>query len=218
MQDMHKIHFIAANYRSLQGLRAVPIGMLLLVVVIWANAQQGPASDLTLPIMAAVALVVLAWGIARYYQTQYGRVVTTPQQKRLETIRSILGGAAGLAAFILDTTVQPPFSCVGLVFAAAIAADLAAAFAGDLLLSLKTRTWRMQQLAKSRYLLANTLISTAVLVVLSLPALFGLDGWWQWIGLRSHLLGILGAAGVILMVSGLWGHWAFVRLLPALEG
>ena len=201
MSDLQKTRFLAANYANLQGLHAVPLGLLLLVVILWANAQTGPASNLTLPLLVAAAMLALAWGIRRYYQSHFGKVESTPGQKRLEILLGVIGGPVALAAFFADTGLRLPFSCIGLVFAAAFVVEY----------------WRMQQAAPGRYLLPNTLVYTMLMLVVSLLPLAGLDGWWTLLGMRSQLMGVLLAASLVILAAGLLGHWYFVRQLPAQE-
>jgi hypothetical protein len=201
MSDLQKTRFLAANYANLQALHAVPLGLFLLIVVVWANAQTGPASELGLPLIAAVVVFFIIRWIRGYYRARFGVVESPPAQKRLELVLGLLGGAVALAAFFADTGLDLPFSCIGLVFAAAFVVEY----------------WRMHRAAPGRYLLPNTIAFTVLMVLLSLLPLFGLAGWWGWLGLHSQLLGVLAAAGLVIAVAGLLGHWCFIRLLPAAE-
>lgn len=201
MQDIQKTRFLAANYSNLQGLKAVPMGAMLLGAVLWANTLRGPASDLTFPLLFSAAMLLLAWGVQRYYQTRFGRVEGSARQRRLDLLMGAGGAIVGLAAFLADVNLHLPFSCLGLLFAASFLAEY----------------WRMQQLARGRYLLWNTLAYATLLLVISLLQLLGMDGWWQWLGLRAQLFGVLVIASLTIMVAGLVGHWNFVRQLPAGE-
>ncbi len=198
MRSIHKTRFIAANYSNLQGLKAVPIGLLLLLVVLWANTQTGPASDLSLPLLLALGAAALLWAIGRYYRARFGRVEHTPRQKRFELILGVLGSALGLGAFILDTTLRLPFSLIGLAFAAAVVAEYL----------------RMQWYAPGRYLLPLSLASFAVLLVVSILPLLGAGAWWLRLGLRVQLYGVLVVAGAVVALNGLVGHAYLTRQLP----
>jgi hypothetical protein len=201
MLNIHKTRFIAANYSNLQGLKAVPIGVLLVLVVLWANWQRGPASDLALPILAALAALALSWLINRYYQTRFGRVENTASQKRFELVLGIVGGAVGLGAFILDTSLHLPVSLIGLVFAAAVVVE----------------HLRMQWYAPGTYLLPLTLGWFAVLLLTSILPQLGAGEWWLRLGLRAQLFGVLVVVGTVMVMNGLLGHWFFVRQLPGAE-
>jgi hypothetical protein len=199
MQNIHKTRFIAANYSNLQGLKGVPIGLLLLLVIIWANRQTGRATDLTLPILFAAGTAVLTWAIYRYYQTRFGQTERTPRQKRLELILGIVGGIFGLGAFVLDTILHLPISLIGLVFAAAVLVEYL----------------RMQWYAPGRYMLPGTLVTFTFMVVVSILPLFGFGNWWLLLGLRAQVFGVLAVVGAVAIVYGLLGHWFFMRQLPA---
>ena len=47
MPTLEKIRFLTVNYSRLQGLKAFPSGLLLFLVVLWANGQKraGQGSD-----------------------------------------------------------------------------------------------------------------------------------------------------------------------------
>lgn len=201
MQNIHKTRFLAANYSNLQGLKSIPLGLLLLIVVIWANMQKGSASNLTLPILFSIAMIVLFIGIQRYYLTRFGRIDRTPNQKRMEVILGVLGGIIGLAAFALDTRFDLPVSTVGLVFAGAIVAEYL----------------RMQWYAPGNYLLPLSAASFVIMLVVSILPLLGLSNWWQLLGLRTQLLGVLFVAGLVIVINSLIGHWFFVQQLPGKE-
>jgi hypothetical protein len=201
MQDIHKTRFLAANYVNLQGLKAVPLGLLLLGVVLWANTLTGPASDLTFPLIFSGVMLAAAWGVQGYYTARFGRVVGSPRKLKLDLLMGAGGGILGLAAFLADVNLSLPFSCIGLVFSASFLAEY----------------WRMQQLAPGRYLLANTVVYASVMLVVSLLPLLGLDGWWEWIGIKAQLLGVLVVASLTIVIAGVLGHWTFVRQLPAGE-
>lgn len=201
MQNIHKTRFLAANYSNLQGLKSIPLGLFLPIVVIWANMQKGSASNLTLPILLSIAMIVLFIGIQRYYLTRFGRIDRTPNQKRMEVILGVLGGIIGLAAFALDTRFDLPVSTVGLVFAGAIVAEYL----------------RMQWYAPGNYLLPLSAASFVIMLVVSILPLLGLSNWWQLLGLRTQLLGVLFVAGLVIVINGLIGHWFFVQQLPSKE-
>ena len=201
MQNIQKTRFIAANYTNLQGLKSVPLGLLLLLVVVWANTQHGAASDLTLPILFSLGAAILTWWIYRYYRVHYGKVEAAPKQKSLVWVYSIVGGVAGLAAFILDTAFDLPFSLIGLVFAFSVLGEY----------------WRMQYPVRGNYFLPVTLVCFAILLVTSLLPLLGFDSWWKLLGLRAQLFGVLTISGIVMMIWGVIGHWYFVHLLPPVE-
>ena len=101
MRDVKHIRFIATNYFNLQGLRAIPLGICLLLVSLWANGQGGPASDFGVPALLIVGTVVLFIAIDRYYLHAFGRVQRTPESRRLEWLISVVAGILALGAFLV---------------------------------------------------------------------------------------------------------------------
>jgi hypothetical protein len=198
MQSVQKTRFLAANYSNLQGLKSIPLGLLLLIVVLWANMQKGSWTLLTL---LSVAMIVLFVAIQRYYLTRFGKIDRTFSQKRMEVIVDILGGITGLIAFMLDTRFDLPFSLVGLTFAGAIVADYL----------------RTQWYAPGNYLLPLSAASFVIMLVVSILPLLGAGDWWQPLGLRTQLFGVLLVAGMVILINGLVGHWFFVHQLPGEE-
>ena len=201
MQNIHKTRFLAANYSNLQGLKAVPLGLLLLAVVLWANGLRERAEDLSLPILFSVsAAALIAWA-NRFYRAHYGRVESTPRQRKTEWAIGVAGGIIGLTAFFLDTLVRLPISMVGLVFAAAVVTDYL----------------RMQWYAPGRYLFPLALVSFLILLTASILPILGGGAWWRWLDLRGQLYGVLFVAGVVITLNGLIGHFYLAHQLPAPE-
>jgi hypothetical protein len=197
VQNLKEIRFVATNYYNLQGLRTVPMGMCLVVVCLWANAQKGPASNLSLPLLCAAGLGILFFAIDRYYLHAFGRVQRTPESRRLEWVIGGVGGVLALGAFILDTSLKLPVSTLGLVFAAGLLADYI----------------RITWLVKGRFLLYYPLGAVLMAGVSVLPLLGVLD-WWKAFGFKSQMLGIAIAIGIFTLIAGIWGHIFLARTLP----
>jgi hypothetical protein len=202
MQDVQKIRFLTLNYSKLQGLKSFPIGLLLLVTVLWANVQHGPARNLILPLLFGIGAAILYWWIDRYYKIRYGRVETTTRQKRMDFFTGVLGGIAALTAFYIDTTYHLLVSMVGLVFVVVILVEYL----------------RIRRLVKSAYSLWQMIISFGIVLGASLLPLFGLKNIWQEVGLRSHLFIVLVITSIVLMVMSLVGHIYFTRQFPSEKG
>lgn len=198
MQNLEKTRFIAANYSNLQGLRGVPIGLLLITVVLWANQQHGRAADMSLPILFGLVTIGVTFLIYRYYKSRYGKVERTPKQKWVAFLLSAAAGAAALGAFMGDTYLHLPLSLVGLVFAAGMVADYL----------------RMRWLAPGRYLFPAMLACFAIMLAVSILPLLGAGEWWKLLGLRVQIFGVLVVVGAVIVVYGLFGHWYFVHHLP----
>jgi hypothetical protein len=198
MVDIKQIRFVATNYYNLQGLRAVPLGLCLLLVSLWANALQYPARDFLVPVASMVVSAILLFAIDRYYLRAFGRVRRTPESLRLEWMIGVVGGILALGAFWLDTTARLPVSLLGAVFAAGLLADYI----------------RMTWLVKGRSLLYYPLGAILMAGVSLLPLI--VPEWWHAVGLRSQMIGIAILIGIFCMLAGVWGHIYLVRTLPAL--
>lgn len=198
MQDLKEIRFVATNFYNLQGLRLVPVGILLLFVSLWANEQRGSASNLGPPLLGIAGLLILLFAIDRYYLHAFGRVQRTPESRRLEWLIAAVSGILALGAFWLDNSFKLPVSLIGLVLAASLLADYI----------------RITWLVKGRFLFYYPLGAILMAGVSVLP-LLGVSNWWQVCGLRYQLLGISTAAGIFTIIAGIWGHIFLVRTLPS---
>jgi uncharacterized membrane protein len=201
MQDLLKIRFLTINFSNLQGLKAVPLGLLLLAVVLWANSLSYPARNFLVPVTAALGAVALYALIERYYRRHYGKVERTARQIRLEVIIGIIGGILGLAAVLVDLTRSLSVSLVGLVFALAFPAEYL----------------RIFRLEKAPYYLWQTSAGFIIVLGATLLPVFGLSGWWQELGLRSNLMAVLVVTSIVMVISGLCGHAYFTRQFPPKE-
>ena len=197
MDTHQQTRFFARNYPQLQGLRAVPSGLCLLIITLWANVQQGPANDLTLPIQVALACLVLYILVDQYYNRVYGRVKHTISRSELffQAACTILA----LAAFIVDTSNTINISLLGLVFAVAFA------FTGF---------WYWRPVTA---LFAINLALAILLALLSLLPLVGIQYWWRLLGLKDSLLAFTFLFGTFGVMGGILAHVYFIRSLPTVQ-
>ena len=195
--EIQKTRFLAMNFARLQGLRAVPTGLLLFLVSFWANTLRGPARDFILPGSAVVVCGGLYILVDRYYQRTFGRVVASSESRRADLLLSVIGGLVGLAAFLVDVRLSLPVSFIGLVFAGAFLWEY----------------FRMVRNIQHWYVPLMPIFGLLIALFSLLPAL-GLGGWWQQIGVKNELLGVCLVVGAVLVVAGLLSHLYFIRTLP----
>lgn len=197
-----QIRFIAANYSRLQGLRAIPVGILSVFVSIWALYNHGSSAHLSEPILVAFLTALLYWLTDRYYNRVYGQVKPASRQRRSEFVASVAFGMLGLLAFILDTTRLLPISTLGLVLAA----------------SFFEYVWRANrsEWGKILTLFPENIIAAILIIIISLLPLLGIS-WWNSLGIRSQVVGVFMIFGVIIILTGIWGHIRLLRILPAGE-
>lgn len=204
MQNRYtQILFIAANYSRLQGLREVPVGMLVVFVSVWAMYNHGPTADLTAPLLALAGSALLYWLAGCYYDRSFGRVKQTPRQRKREFIASILFSVLGLLAFWLDTAVEIPFCALGLVFAGALYENFWRA----------TESVRKQAIA----LFPENFVAAILILIVSLLPISGLK-WWEAFGMKSQVVSVFMVIGIVIILAGTWGHLRILRDLPMEEG
>jgi hypothetical protein len=198
MQSLTHTRFLTKNYSNLQGLRAIPYGLCILLVSLWANTLHGRASDLTLPILESAACLVLFLVIDRYYNRVFGKVKRT--YSHAELFFSGLSGLLALAAFFVDSDfgLNLPFSTLGLVFAAVV---------------LGSSVWYWVQ---AKTLLVSNLLLGILIAILSILPLFGVSGWWTALGIKNFLLAMTTLFGIYTILGGIIGHIYFIRSLPAI--
>ncbi len=197
MNELDRIRLITVNFSTLQGLKMVPLGLLLTVISVWANYGTGtwrravifPGTCL---VVAFFLYLLASW----YYARFYGTVRPTTAMRRSQVIRGLLGGLIGLAAFLVDANNTLPVSFIGLVFGLA---------------SLVENIWVSKQTGVR--VEAVSLGVAALLAVLSVLPLAGVE-WWRPLGMRSLLLAICVFTGVLFITLGIWEHIRLVRLLP----
>jgi hypothetical protein len=198
MQSLKHTRFLTKNYSNLQGLRAIPSGLCILLVSLWANTLHGRANDLTLPILEAAACLVLFLIIDRYYNRVFGKVKRT--YSYAELLLMGLSGLLALAAFFVDSDfgLKLPFSTLGLVFAAVI---------------LGSGVWYWVQ---AKALLVSNLLLGILIAILSILPVFGVSDWWTALGIKHFLLAMTILFGVYTIIGGVIGHIYFIHSLPAM--
>lgn len=196
------IQFMASNYSRLQGLREVPVGMLVVFVSIWAMYNHGPTADLSAPLLALLGTALLYWLAGRYYDRTFGRVKQTSHHRKREFAASVLFGLLGLLAFWLDTAVEIPFCALGLVFAGALFENF----------------WRATELDRKNAisLFPENLAATILILIVSILPVFGLE-WWKIFGMESQVVSVFMVIGIVIILAGIWGHMRIVRALPIAE-
>jgi hypothetical protein len=199
MPDLEKIRFLTVNYSRLQGLKAVPLGWLLFLTVLWANAQHGPARDLTLPLLMLLGGILLYAAIDRYYGNTYGRVEQAGHAYWFDFLLAGLFSLIAVGAFLLDTRSLTPVSVFGLVFAAALLLDY----------------FRMMKLAGAKTAAAFPagLACTAGMALAALLPSLGEDIFRE-IGIRSPILMVYAVSGILVVAYGLAGHLYLAQSMP----
>ncbi|MBN1438261.1 MAG: hypothetical protein JW929_02535 [Anaerolineales bacterium] len=199
MSTLEKIRFLTVNYSRLQGLKAIPSGLLLFLVVVWSNGQEGPARDLTLPLLWLFAGILLYGFIDWYYRRTYGRVEPSSHAKWVDVLLSTAFSVVGIAAFWADVSLGIPISLFALVFALGLLLDYV----------------RMLRLAGVNNL-AIFPVGLLCIAAVALSAFLTLIGEQTLasLGLRDPFFLVYAISGLVIIVYGLAGHLYLVRSMP----
>jgi hypothetical protein len=203
MPDLERVRFLTMNYSRLQGLKAIPSGLLLFLVVLWTNGQKGATRDLTLPLLWLFLGVILYGVIDWYYRRTYGRVEPTRRALWTDVILSTIFSLVALAAFAVDVEFKMPLSIFALVFAAGLLLDY----------------FRMLRLAgvKSLSVFPAGLLCILEMALSAFLPLLG-EPAFAAIGFRSPLFLVYAVDGIITVIYGIAGHLYLVRSMrPAGE-
>ncbi len=118
MSSLEKVRYITKNYRALQGLRQVPIGVFLLTVAM-SNSEAWPWYTMWKPVSKLLVLALLFgayWLIGLYYKRNFGQVQSALDSER-DTVKGIFFVLAIVVAFVIDLGLEPPVSVFGLTVA-----------------------------------------------------------------------------------------------------
>jgi hypothetical protein len=203
MMEMDRIRFITTNYGSLQGLKLVPLGFLVLFIALWMNKQTGPSTNLLAPLLlisVVISAAILSYALTeRYYHRIFGRVEQKREELRTDVLICILSAPIGLIGFLIDRVVRKPVSVFTLLFAAVLLITYII----------------MIRRAGGRSLLAFPTLLVFV-VLLGLIALFPMVGrdTWQAMSFQSWQFAAFAALGILFVVFGLVIHFQLVASMP----
>ena len=187
--DKHRIRYVTENFDLLQGLRGLPIGVLLLLfadgMIGWSGLFK-PGHTTFLDLFIVAACFGLAGWIGVYYKNRFGRVERTGSR----TAKNVVTFGAALAAIYFDVTASPPVSLLNLTFTV---------FFIWMYVEWKERV---------HYLVIGVIL--AVLSLLPLLPSVGLDDklWGSGGGV------FLATIGLGLIIGGLFDHRLLVQTLP----
>lgn len=198
-KNLDQIHYIAANYSRLQGLRGVPVGIFIGLAGIWSSLPVGQDGDLIVPFIMVVAVVLAYIYVDRYYARVFGQVSPTGKARNREILVSILMGIFVFFAFLFDTAKVLPISTFGLAFGVALTVDF-------------FRVAGKNSISNS----PESVVGPILIVISSLAPLAGIF-WWKVFGLQTSQAGILVLIGILLTISGIISHLRFTRLLAKIQ-
>ena len=185
--DLDRVRAVTANFFFWQGLRWVPLGVMLMVS---ALAPRSPALKPWVSIGMFVLLAVAGWlsvsVLGRYYAQAYGRVQgIAGQHARRTRIKWLIVYPIMTAALVLDWRLNLPVFLSGAAFAAGIEAYRRSTGGG-----------------RRHYLVAEVLLAALTLVPLVSAA-----------SSRSLLVPFIGILGAIYVVGGILDHLELTRIM-----
>lgn len=199
MTDLQKIRFITANFPILQGLKLMPVGIILSYASVFNDAQVGKETrDLSIPCLLTPLFIAAYVLIHLYYQRTFGRVESTTKSRGKDFLVSMVVLAVGYAAFAVDSMRWIPVSFFALFLA---------------LVLLWTQAWMVRQAgSKNLALFPPGLVCIALIFLSALLPLMrdkaaGLFGFHY----AMTLVGVV--IGILYMFYGVLEHLFLVRSL-----
>lgn len=199
MQDLKMIRFVTGNFSQLQGLRMVPVGLMVLLVSFWANTLGSHKGSLLVPLVLFGASILAYLLVDRYYSRTYGRVRQDRKLWRKDMFLGLAGAILALVAFWVEVIFRFQYSLVGLAVVAGLIADYFRA------------NWRLGWRELWYYP-----VMAVVMLVLSLAPLIAGAEFWPSIGVKMPVYGILMAAGIMIVLIGFWSHSYLAHTLTTL--
>lgn len=193
MDDLEVRSAVARRYPYLQGLVMVPVGLWFAVVAITTSRSWpwgGGGHGLLVAIPAGVAAALACYGVSRYYQRHFGRVVVPRQRRIREQFLTVLAMTVIVVASILGEVARLPVNLYGVAFAFAILA-----------------WWKYGGVLRLHHLLL-----AAGLVILSLLPLGG-TGFVSGSSTTTSMTVVLLGMGVVSVCAGLIDHAYLARWL-----
>jgi len=199
MKSISQTKFLSENYTLLHGLNAVPVGLVLFSVSLWANIVQYPIKNFTLPIVLILVFLLSSLAVDQYYKRTFGEVKPILARRRQYWILQSICGLLGIAAFLADISFHFPINFVGLLFAALFLLDKPTA-----------------KLPLNKFTTVRLISSLCIIFVSIAPLFFG-KNWWNILGVRTTLIGVTMFVGVLVAIQGAIWHIFFVNSLPVKE-
>ena len=195
MNTYKEIYMLTTRFSAYHGLKGIPVGLLLLVISLWANAQSGPSPSLFFPLSICILFAYLYWIVNRFYDRVFGVVIPEQRQKRIVCIYGAVSGIGALITFWVDVSLSPTFSVLCLFFSCLMLSDYL----------------RLARQRGERLLYLYPAVALLMAVVSLLP-LLGIE-WWTLLGFKVPVLAVCAVFGLLISILGLIVHISFENLL-----
>lgn len=199
MKSSSQIMFLSENYSALHGLNAVPVGLGLFLASLWANIVRYPIKNFTFPIVIMFGILLLSMVVNQYYKNTFGEVKPILAKRRSYWIVQCVCGLLGIIAFWVDVTLGFSVSFIGLLFASMFLLDKP-----------------MVTFPLNRFSTVRLVAAICIILVSSAPVFLG-ENWWDFIGVRTTIIGVTMFVGMLMTLQGIIWHIFFVKSLPVEE-
>ena len=197
VRDLERVRYVTENYEQLQGLRNIPLGLILLALgaFMLSSARLPPFSPVASDVFfyGSFALLIVAislyFVIGNYYERRFGWVHTFSMNRK-QVVAAITGITVLLVIGSVNLVFQPPIHMIWLVWG----------------ISLTAVYWRERRF-RIHYVAIGVLVS-----VLSFTPLLSIS--------RTELSydagGLMLFFGILLVVGGFFDHLLLVRTMKTL--
>jgi hypothetical protein len=199
MKSIAQTKFLSENYSTLHGLKAVPVGLCLLLISFWANGLHSSTKSYSLPIVFALGSMLLFIAIDEYYKRTFGEVKTTSASRHTQWIGYPIFAILTIIAFWADVTYDLPINLYGLLFAII------------LLIGRPKAT-----LPLNKFSITKLILSISIILASISPLYLGAN-WWNTFGIRTTILGVTMIIGMLMVIEGVIWHTLFIKSLPTAE-
>lgn len=199
MKSIITTKFLSENYTTLHGLKAVPVGLCLLLISLWANGLFDSTKILSLPIAFVIISLLLFIAVDQYYKRTFGEVKPTLASRRTQLQGILIFAILAIIAVVIDITFKFPVNFYGLVFAAILLID-------------KPKV----ALPLNKFSITKLILAVCIILASISPLFLGTN-WWNTFGIRTTFLGVTMLVGMLMVFEGVIWHILFVKSLPIAE-
>lgn len=110
-EDQERSKIIIRYYGMLQGLKAIPFGMLLFILAFQDLGWLGEAGNCSVTLPLFLVMLAFLFAIDQYYVNHLGRVKPVNRRTQMQETTVFLSIFA--LVIVLENFLQPPFSLLG---------------------------------------------------------------------------------------------------------
>ncbi len=186
--SLHHIHDLTSNYSDRQGLRIVPVGVLMILQCLPRPYDLAGFFGFDVVLTTLVVGLLGYYGMGRWYRHRFGVVEEMPHEGAPIALQIVVVFVCFMVGVAIDIFAKPPVLVAGLLIAA----------------------WLIAAAWPSRHIRGQYLSAGVVLALVSLMPLVGESR-----AATGRIYGFM--FGAMLLLAGVRDHVQFVRLFPPME-